>query len=320
MRRALCVGIDQYSFGSLTGCVNDALGMQAVLEKNHDGSPNFDCRVLTAPDGGANDQVTRASLREALQLFFRDPADIALFHFSGHGTVNNLGGYLVTQDAVQYDDGVPMADVLKLANDSKQVKEVVILLDCCYSGNLGNVPDIDNSKALLREGISILTAARNDQPSVETGGGGVFTSLVVDALEGGAANILGAVSAPSIYAYVEAALGAWDQRPLFKAHVSSVVQLRCATPPIDRAILRHLPAIFALPAEDHPLDPSYEETSASADQQNVTVFKELQSLYRIHLVVPVDAEHMYDAAMQSKACRLTPGGLYYWRLAKNNRI
>lgn len=38
----------------------------------------------------------------------------------------------------------------------------------------------------------ILTASRGDQPSVETGGGGVFTSLVVDALEGGAANILGA--------------------------------------------------------------------------------------------------------------------------------
>jgi uncharacterized caspase-like protein len=115
-----------------------------------------------------------------------DPADAALLHFSGHGTINNLDGYLVTQDAKKYDDGVAMSDFLKLANDSK-VAEVVLLLDCCFSGNLGNVPAVDNSKSLLREGVSILTAGRGDQPSVETGGGGVFTSLVVDALEGGCA-------------------------------------------------------------------------------------------------------------------------------------
>ena len=69
-----------------------------------------------------------------------------------------------------------------------------------------------------------------------SGWGGVFTSLVVDALDDGAADLLGAVSAPGIYAYVEAALGAWDQRPLFKAHVSRVLVLRCCTPPIDREI------------------------------------------------------------------------------------
>ena len=53
---------------------------------------------------------------------------------------------------------------------------------------------------------------------------------VIDALDGGAANLLGSVSAPAIYAFVEAALGAWDQRPLFKAHVSKVIELRCCTP------------------------------------------------------------------------------------------
>src|SRR5208282_4881092 len=102
-----------------------------------------------------------------------------------------------------------------------------------------------------------------------TGGGGLFTSLVVDALEGGAANILGAVSAPAIYAYVEAALGAWDQRPLFKSHVSSVLELRCCEPPIDRNILRRLPTLFPLPAEELSLDPSHERTSPTANKTNV---------------------------------------------------
>lgn len=319
MRRALSVGIDEYEFGPLNGCVNDAQRMKAVLEKQQDGSPNFECKTLLAPQGAGNAIVTRSVLRDQLHRLFKDPADVALFHFSGHGTINNLDGYLVTQDAKKYDEGVAMSEVLKLSNESK-AREVVILLDCCFSGQLGNLPAIDNSKAFLREGISILTAGRGDQVSVEAGGGGVFTSLVVDALEGGAANLLGAVSAPAIYAYVEAALGAWDQRPLFKAHVSSVLELRCCTPPIDRGILRRLPALFPLPAEDFPLDPSYERTSPTAIEANAAKFADLQALNRVHLVLPVDTQHMYDAALQSKACRLTPSGRYYWRLAKSNRI
>jgi hypothetical protein len=319
MRRALCVGIDEYSFGPLHGCVNDARRMEAVLSKNHDSSPNFECKSLVAPLGVGTSVVTRPALREQLGRLFRDPAEVALFHFSGHGTVNDLDGYLVTQDATRYDEGVGMGEVLKLANDSR-ASEVVILLDCCFSGNLGNPPSVDNSKAVLREGISILTAGRGDQPSVETGGGGLFTSLVVDALDGGAADLLGAVSTPAVYAYVEAALGAWDQRPLFKSHVSQVLVLRCCAPPVDRSTLRQLPTLFPLPAEDMPLDPSYERRSPNPDPAKIAVFGDLQKLSRVHLVTPVGAQHMYDAAMQSKSCKLTSTGRYYWRLAKEGRI
>lgn len=319
MRRALCVGIDQYEAVSLYGCVSDATRMDAVLRRHQDGSPNFDCRLITAPLGARIDVVTRRILREHLEQLFRVPADIALLHFSGHGTVNNLDGYLVTQDAKQYDEGVPMTEVLKLANDSK-AGEVVILLDCCFSGSLGNPPAVDNAKALLREGVSILTASRGDQPSVETGGGGVFTSLVVDALEGGAADLLGSVTAPAIYAYVEAALGAWAQRPLFKSHVSRVLPLRNCIPPIERSILRDMPVLFPLPAEDLPLDPSFEPESPAPDKAKVAIFGKLQALNRVYLVMPISAAHMYNAAMESKGCILTPSGRYYWRLAKDGRI
>jgi hypothetical protein len=148
----------------------------------------------------------------------------------------------------------------------------------------------------------------------------LFTSLVVNALNGGAANILGEVSAPAIYAYVQAALGAWDQRPLFKSHVTRLLALRRCVPPIDASILRKLPSLFPLPAEDLPLDPSFEPKSEAADSKHLMIFRDLQSLSRVHLVTPVGADHMYDAAMQSKACRLTPSGRYYWRLAKDSRI
>jgi hypothetical protein len=279
MRRALCVGIDQYPGSSLHGCVSDATRMAAVLAKNHDGSPNFDCKLLVAPAGGPDDVITRPILRQHVHQLFKDPADVALFFFAGHGTINDLGGYLVTQDARQYDEGVALQDVLKHANDSK-VQEIVMLLDSCFSGSMGNAPAIDNAKAMLREGISILTASRGDQESFETGGGGVFTSLVVEALDGGAANVLGSVNAPGVYAFVEAALGAWDQRPLFKAHVSKVIELRCCTPPIDRAILRRIPVLFPLPAEDLPLDPSWEPKSDKPDPVNTLRFTDLQALNR----------------------------------------
>lgn len=319
MRRALCVGIDEYGDSSLRGCVSDVTNVASVLGLHQDGSPNFDCRLLTAPLGAGTEIVTRSILREHVAKLFKDPAEIALLYFSGHGTVNNLDGYLVTQDAKRYDEGVAMAEILKLANGSN-ADEVVILLDCCFSGSLGNPPTVDNAKALLREGLSILTASRGDQPSVEVAGGGVFTSLVIDALEGGAADLLGSVTAPAIYAYIEAALGAWEQRPLFKSHLSRLLSLRHCIPPIDRSILRYLPTLFPLPAEDISLDPSFELTVPGHDPNNVAIFRKLQALNRVHLVVPIDAPHMYEAAMQSKGCRLTPSGRYYWRLARDARI
>lgn len=319
MRRALCVGIDLYSFGSLRGCVSDAKRLADLLGRNEDRSPNFDVKLLLAPLAGGQDSVTRRGLRDAIEDLLAQPADVALLTFSGHGSQNSLGGYLVTQDATRYDEGVSMSDVIGLANISKAT-EVVILLDCCHSGHLGSITGFDNSKALLREGVSVLTASRGDQVSVEDTGGGVFTSLVADALEGGGADLLGHVTVPSIYALVEAALGAWDQRPLFKSHVARVVPLRTCRPAVPIEVLRALPTLFPLPAEDHALTPEFEPSHAQHDPAKGQVFRQLQALSRVHLVVPVDAGHMYDAAIRSTACRLTPSGRYYWRLAAKARL
>lgn len=319
MRRALCIGIDEYSFGALQGCANDANRLASVLRKHEDNAPNFDVRVLIAPSGACHDIVTRSTLREAIDDLFKYQADVALLSFSGHGAENDLGGYLVTQDAKNHDPGVWMMELIDVANRSK-AREVVILLDCCHSGHLGNALAVDNTKALLREGVSILTASRGAQVSVEVGGGGLFTSLVIDALEGGAADILGNVSAPGIYSYVEAALGAWDQRPLFKSHVAQLIPLRKCHPAVDISVLRELTTLFPLPAEDLPLNPAYESSSPRFSQAEAAIFVKLQALNRAHLVVPVEAAHMYDAAMTSKACRLTASGRYYWRLARDNRI
>jgi hypothetical protein len=102
--------------------------------------------------------------------------------------------------------------------------------------------------------------------------------------------------------------------------VSKVISLRKCEPPIATALLRELPLLFPVPAEDFALSPEYEKTSPRKDENKARVFAKLQDLNRVHLVVPVRTKHMYDAAMESKACRLTPAGRYYWRLAKDKRI
>jgi uncharacterized caspase-like protein len=316
-RRALVVGIDDYPGAPLAGCVNDANALASLLQTHEDGSPNFAARIMTQPQ----QKITRSSLRAALGKLFsdHDEADVSLFYFSGHGTENNLGGFIVTPDAKQYDEGVSLVDVLTLANKSK-ARECVIILDSCHSGHLGSIPAIDNDKVHLREGVSILTAARGAQAAVEADGRGLFTELVCGALDGGAADVLGNTTVAGVYAYVDQALGPWDQRPLFRANLSKLVSLRNNRPAVSPEVLRQLPAWFPTPDHVFPLDPSYEPDAEPKHPEHEQVFAHLQRCRAAKLVDPVGEEHMYFAAMNKTGCQLTPLGKHYWRLAQSGRI
>lgn len=315
MRRALLVGIDDYPAAPLAGCVNDAIEVAQLLRTHEDGSPNFDCRLLTAPSA----VVDRATLREAIDELLQTEADLALFYFSGHGTENDLGGYLVTQDAQRYDEGVSMGDLLARANNSR-VREIVIVLDCCSSGAFGRLPAMSNDIIHIREGIAVLTASRSNEVAIESGGAGVFTALFRGALDGGAADVVGAVSVAGIYAYVDQAVGAWDQRPLFMAHVARLAPIRICGSAVPLEILRRLPGWFPTPDAEMPLDPSYEPEAEPRNEEHEAVFAQLQRCRAAKLVEPVGEEHMYFAAINSRACRLTPLGRYYRQLAANGRI
>ena len=315
MRRALIVGIDDYPATPLGGCVNDAKAIDTVLETYGDGSPNFDGRLLTSPP----DKITKATLREAIEHLFATECEIGLLYFSGHGFVRSAEGYIVTEDFKMYDEGISMTEILSLANRSP-VKNKVIILDCCYSGNMGTPNIQDGGVAQLSEGLTVLTASRDSEVAMEQGGGGVFTQLVVAALQGGSADLRGHITPGSIYAYVDQALGAWDQRPIFKTNVTQFTSLREVAPQVPLETLRKLIDYFQAPQDEHALDPSYEDTEEGHDPENVRVFKDLQKMEGVGLVVPVDAEHMYYAAMNSRACRLTALGAQYWRLANEKKL
>lgn len=315
MRRALIVGIDDYEGAPLHGCVNDANAVAATLETHGTGSPNFQVLLMTSP----SNEVTRPKLREAIEKLFATDCDIALLYFSGHGFVRSVDGFIVTTDATKYDEGIAMAEILMVANASP-VKNRVIILDCCYSGNMGTPNIEEGGVAQLSEGLTVLTASRGSEVAIEKGGGGVFTDLVLAALKGGAADLRGHVTPGSIYAYVDQALGAWDQRPIFKTNVSQFTSLREVQPQVPLETLRKIVTYFPSPQDEHTLDPSYEDTEEGHDPDNVRVFKDLQKMEGVGLVVPVGEEHMYYAAMNSKACRLTALGAQYWRLAKEKKL
>ncbi len=315
MRKALVVGINNYSNATLNGCVNDANSIANVLRAHGDGSPNFSVRLLTSPSS----TIDRASLRKSIDTLFAGKCDIALLYFSGHGFIKSTGGYLVTTDAKKYDEGVSMDEILNVANQSK-VENKVIVLDCCHSGALGSPSITGNTIAQLSEGLSVLTASRDSESAMEINGSGVFTSLVVDALKGGASDLRGNITPGSIYAYVDEALGAWEQRPIFKTNISQFVSLRKITPQVPLATLRKLCDYFLEPEVEYALDQDYEDTTGSKDKVKIAIFKDLQKFQSVGLVIPVGAEFMYFAAMNSKSCRLTALGYQYWRLVKEKKI
>ncbi|MFK9521657.1 caspase family protein, partial [Escherichia coli] len=87
---------------------------------------NFQTNILTGT--GPNDIVTRKQLKEEIRDLFSGDEEVALLYFAGHGHIEATGGYLCATDTETGDDGLPMGEVLKLANDSK-VSNKIILLD-----------------------------------------------------------------------------------------------------------------------------------------------------------------------------------------------
>jgi hypothetical protein len=315
MKRALLVGIDQYdNFGGLDGCVNDVNALEGLLSRNEDNSPNFACQKRTSATGG----VTRDALLGDLNALLGGGAEVALLYFAGHGAGSEADVTLVTRDGTRETPGIDFSQILgKVAASS--VREVILILDCCFSGGAGGIPQLASSATTLRDGVSILAASRRDQVAAETGRG-VFSSFLGGALEGGAADVLGTVTIAGLYSYLDESFGAWDQRPAFKANVDRLHELRRCTPAVPLAELRQICDLFPVADHEFPLDPSYEPSAEPRNPVHELAFSTLQKYRAAKLVRPVGAEHMYFAAMESKACRLTPLGRHYWQVAKAGRL
>ena len=322
-RIALLVGIDRYEsddFEDLSCCVDDALAMESVISRHEPAEPggqgerNFNCRTLTSEAS----RITADSLgTEVDNLMTRlvDGGDV-LFYFSGHGLADESGGYLVTQEGTRDQPGLPMRRLLEAANRGRNLS-VVIILDCCHSGQIGNVTEGENfNQVLIGANVTVLAAAGAKQESSEGLEHSLFTQLVLDALGGGASDVCGDVSAAAVYAYVEQALGVWEQRPVYKSYARQLRPIRRCCPAVPHAVLARLSDWFAAPEAEYSMDPSFEVTRPEAVAENVAVFDQFKLLRNARLLTTADGRDLYWTALESGSVHLTPQGRLFWKRAR----
>ena len=324
-RKALIIGVDYYDhFSSLSSCAHDANELESVLARHEDNHErNFHVEKHIASN--KKNKIKRGFLKEKVKDLFNQPRDISLFYFSGHGFVDNVGGYLNTSENEDGDEGLSMDELLKIVNASP-ASEKIVILDCCHAGKFGSTSN--ESKSYLNEGVTILAASAENQYSRATPGqGSIFTEILIDALQGSASNILGEITPGSLYAHIDKSLGEHAQRPIFKTNVRRFTVLRRVKSQLSRKELLKIIDLFEDKNKSFSLNPSFEPEVENEPEvqgwkpipKNVKKFKLLQKYNRVNLLVPIGAPHMYHAAIRSKSCRLTSQGKFYWSLIKNDR-
>lgn len=335
MKKALVIGIDNYPGRRLQCCVQDATDVAAML-RNHGGesptelgAPNFDVTLMTSANGS---DVTNWGIEQAISEFFASSTRVetAVLYFAGHGVINPKTdtGYIVGIDGRQGAHGMRLSEVLALANQAAAIESSVIILDCCHAGHMGASPGASTGAAsAVGKGVTILTSCNEDQKSIEAGEHGVFTELLLDALGGSCADVRGYITPAAVYTHIDQALGAHEQRPLYKVNAERFVTLRHVEPTIPPRVLRRISEHFPHSEMVYALSPSCERHRSAeslaeipVDEKKANDFAELQMYNREGLVVPVGTKHMYFAAMESMGCKLTAMGKHYRRLAATNKL
>ncbi len=235
-RYAILVGVNEYAHANqvppirpLRFAASDARDLATLLIQKG-GYSTEGLQLLV------NEQATRVSLYGALRAL-RDSVreeDTVLLFFSGHGTIGTGRDglshyYLVPHDGRASDlDGTAIRDdVLEELVGQLPAKKVVVLLDACHSGGLGDqrVKGFANpadrtaptSRTFMEssEGRVVMAASRPDQVSVEDDQvqHGVFTHFLLEAL-GGKADFDrdGTVTVLETYQYVSSEVRAYTTR------------------------------------------------------------------------------------------------------------
>lgn len=317
MKRAVLVGVDSYdALSPLGGCCSDAESLGELLRTNSDGSPNFECAVHKGTD---KKRISRSVLSELVNEVLAPGAHIALFYFAGHAGKRAADVVLAGQESTVRGEGLAVSDLLGRARESS-VSEIVLILDCCYSGAAGRVPQMGGEAAILGPGISVLCACRPEQEAIEDGESGLFTARLRTALGGAASNVLGIADIAGVYAYLSESFGTFEQRPTLLTNSFRPTKLRRCEPALPLAELRLLTSLFETAEADLQLSPEYEPSLPPKDPVREKAFGILQRYRSARLVVPNGADHMYDAARDGQSCKLTLLGQHYWIMAKAGRI
>ncbi len=209
-RIALVVGVNKAASSSrpsLKHAIDDAQKMAQVLQD----SCGFE--LFAPPLIGEN--ATSTNIKHTLLAMARQSSanDFLLLYFSGHGQPMTVSGdqpdiYLVTHDFNEQDVeddealGFSMRWLQNRLYIPTQAGKVLLILDCCYAGNIGMTasnPYLDDLKARIykffgqpmgsdesrKGGLRLaLTATGHDQTAGEQDGNGLMTKYLVEALQG----------------------------------------------------------------------------------------------------------------------------------------
>jgi len=228
-KKALVVGIDTYPLFPLRGCGNDAERIADLLRSQHCG---FEVRTLR------DQEATRSSVRKSVSWLLAD-ADMSIFYFAGHGARESVATYLLTHDTEPNDEGVDMPWLATAASRlPAQDQTVVILLDCCHSGDAtprGTHPKPEaitptDIPSLPGRGRVVLAACRGNETAVEHvidgRTHGAFTHHLCEAISGAAADENGNVTLNAAYDYVVAQLRATaKQIPVMKGDQEGAITI-----------------------------------------------------------------------------------------------
>jgi tetratricopeptide (TPR) repeat protein len=196
-RVAFCIGINNYpNLPTLEYAVKDAKDIAGVL-KGYD----FD-EVSLLTDARATKQTIVNEL-----LRFKSESeenDLFVFYFAGHGTAvsdheGKERGYLIPVDFKDENNideqGISMG-LFKDICDTMPNKHILFLVDCCYSGYgltrsyaIKKEPEGDDIREYLdavtgARAVQLLTAGGKNDLAHEREGHGIFTSYLLDVLEG----------------------------------------------------------------------------------------------------------------------------------------
>lgn len=147
-REALVVGINRYPYmKNLSQPAKDAEAIARLLEDYGD----FEVQRLPSQTGkrevSPKELLQKQELEEAIKRLFHPKSHIiantALLYFAGHGLLkgenHNIQSFLATSEADPEGDrwGFSVRDLREILASSP-VKQQIVWLDCCYSGELLN--------------------------------------------------------------------------------------------------------------------------------------------------------------------------------------
>jgi Caspase domain len=270
--RALLIGnstypADEHSLQTLKGPVKDIAVLNRALV-------DADTGLFADADVTLLPEVTSTRAIRALGRFFgtagRD--DVLLFYFSGHGQLDQLGRlHLCMQDTELTDllaTAVSSARINEFA-DASRARNVVIVLDCCYSGafrggELGN--------AVAGPGRYVLTSCRSTQlanDATAENSTSHFTQHLVDGLLGAAIDhdADGYVTFSDLYAYVDRRLRATGKQiPQQRVEGDGDLVLAKRPAPVPAPVQEQVAASFSGPAASGPAAEASDAGAVSAGQ------------------------------------------------------